>query len=103
MQRVHNKQDIQGVYRISKIALQDITRWGNSNKGPYGNIKLIISSLLAHGGHASSTVFSGRIEWLRKLAPRLEVQANEKAGHMMPVDAAEWTAGVVRDFLQRLD
>lgn len=59
--------------------------------------------LLAHGGHASSTVFSGRIEWLQKLAPRLEVQANEKAGHMMPVDAAEWTAGVVRDFLQRLD
>lgn len=59
--------------------------------------------LLAHGGHPSSTVFAGRIDWLRKLAPQLDVKMNEKAGHMMPVDTAEWTGEVVRDFLQRLD
>ena len=58
--------------------------------------------LLAHGGHVSSTVHAGRVEWLQKLAPKLEVQVDEKAGHMMPVDRAEWTGGVVRDFLDRL-
>ena len=58
--------------------------------------------LLAHGGHVSTTVYPGRVEWLRKLAPKLTVQVNETAGHMMPVDRAEWTGGVVREFLDRL-
>ena len=65
--------------------------------------KLPMPVLLAYGSHWSSTVYAGRIEWLRKLAPQLDVHVHEKAGHMMPVDAAEWTGQVVRDFLQRLD
>jgi len=58
--------------------------------------------LLLHGQHRSSTVFDGRVEWLRKLAPKLEVQVRPEAGHMMPVDAPEWTASAVRAFLGRL-
>ena len=58
--------------------------------------------LLLHGQHRSSTVFYGRVEWLRKLAPKLEVQVRPEAGHMMPVDAPEWTASAVRAFLGRL-
>lgn len=59
--------------------------------------------LLAHGGHGSSTVYKGRVDWLRERTPKLEVQVKPDAGHMMPVDAAEWTASVVRDFLRRLN
>lgn len=78
----------------------------NFARGPAGLWRgrpLSAPVLLAYGGHSSSTVYQGRVDWFRKLASRVEVQIKPDAGHMMPVDAPDWTAGLVQDFLNRLD
>lgn len=57
---------------------------------------------IARGQHASSTVSDSRLDWLRKRAPHLVVAEHPKAGHMLPVDHAEWTAEQVQAFLKTL-
>ena len=58
--------------------------------------------LLAYGAHRFSTVSEARVNWFRKRAPRLVEAKHPKAGHMLPVDHAEWTAEQVRSFLRQL-
>lgn len=69
---------------------------------PWPSTRLEIPVLLVSGLHASSTVSAERADWLRKRAPRLQHKTHETAGHMLPVDAPEWTAEVVRAFLAQL-
>lgn len=54
---------------------------------------------IAYGQHVTSTVSQDRLSWLRRLAPNLTEAAHPEAGHMLPVDTADWTAEQVGRFL----